>query len=153
MNGLGAAAVNALAQSKRAREGGPAGPAPRYSDRPLPPGFAVNPHLRRVAKVVPLGHAPLKVLDVREPRLLQREGRERRLFSAAAIHDDVAAFVAGELLDFLHEIRRVMRDQKQGSIILLSSIRSVTVEPGQGVYAATKAGIVQMARAMAAEVG
>jgi NAD(P)-dependent dehydrogenase (short-subunit alcohol dehydrogenase family) len=40
-----------------------------------------------------------------------------------------------------------------GSIILLSSIRSVVVEPGQGVYAATKAGIVQMGRALAAELG
>ena len=38
-----------------------------------------------------------------------------------------------------------------GSIVLLSSIRSVVVEPGQGVYAATKAGIVQLARAAAAE--
>jgi len=46
-----------------------------------------------------------------------------------------------------------MSRQKRGSIILLSSIRSVTVEPGQGAYAATKAGIVQMARALAAELG
>ena len=39
-----------------------------------------------------------------------------------------------------------------GSIVLLSSIRSVVVEPGQGVYAATKAGIVQLARTAAAEL-
>lgn len=39
-----------------------------------------------------------------------------------------------------------------GSIVLLSSIRSLVVEPGQGVYAATKAGIVQLARAAAAEL-
>ncbi|MBZ5602883.1 MAG: SDR family oxidoreductase [Acidobacteriia bacterium] len=51
------------------------------------------------------------------------------------------------------EVGRVMAAQKRGSIILLSSIRSVTVEPGQGAYAATKAGIVQMARALAAELG
>jgi NAD(P)-dependent dehydrogenase (short-subunit alcohol dehydrogenase family) len=51
------------------------------------------------------------------------------------------------------EVGRVMAEQKRGSIILLSSIRSVTVEPGQGAYAATKAGIVQMARALAAELG
>ena len=38
-----------------------------------------------------------------------------------------------------------------GSIVLLSSIRSLVVEPGQGVYAATKAGIVQLARTGAAE--
>ena len=51
------------------------------------------------------------------------------------------------------EVGRVMSAQKRGSIILLSSIRSVTVEPGQGAYAATKAGIVQLARALAAELG
>ena len=51
------------------------------------------------------------------------------------------------------EAGRVMAAQKRGSIILLSSIRSITVEPGQGAYAATKAGIVQMARALAAELG
>ena len=48
---------------------------------------------------------------------------------------------------------RIMAEQKSGSIILLSSIRSLVVEPGQGVYAATKAGLVQMARTLAAELG
>jgi NAD(P)-dependent dehydrogenase (short-subunit alcohol dehydrogenase family) len=46
-----------------------------------------------------------------------------------------------------------MADRGKGTIIAFSSIRSVTVEPGQGVYAATKAGIVQMLRAFAAEMG
>jgi NAD(P)-dependent dehydrogenase (short-subunit alcohol dehydrogenase family) len=50
-------------------------------------------------------------------------------------------------------VGRVMEEKKRGSIILFSSIRSVTVEPGQGVYAATKAGLVQLARALAAELG
>ena len=40
-----------------------------------------------------------------------------------------------------------------GSIIVFSSIRAVTVEPGQGIYGATKAGIIQMARALATELG
>lgn len=48
---------------------------------------------------------------------------------------------------------RIMREQGRGSIILFSSIRSVVVEPGQSMYAATKAGIVQMVRAAAAELG
>ena len=48
---------------------------------------------------------------------------------------------------------RIMSRQGSGSIMLFSSIRSVTVEPGQGVYAATKAGIVQMVRTMASELG
>ena len=50
-------------------------------------------------------------------------------------------------------VARVMSENRSGSIIFLSSIRSVVVEPGQGVYAATKAGLVQMARAFAAELG
>ncbi len=48
---------------------------------------------------------------------------------------------------------RIMAAQRSGSIIAYSSIRSVVVEPGQGVYAATKAGIVQLVRALAAELG
>ena len=48
---------------------------------------------------------------------------------------------------------RIMKEQRSGSIVLFSSIRSVVVEPGQSIYAATKAGIVQMVRAAAAELG
>jgi NAD(P)-dependent dehydrogenase (short-subunit alcohol dehydrogenase family) len=48
---------------------------------------------------------------------------------------------------------RVMTGRGRGSIILFSSVRSQVVEPGQGAYAATKAGIVQLARAAAAEFG
>lgn len=48
---------------------------------------------------------------------------------------------------------RIMAAQGSGSIVLFSSIRSQTVEPGQGVYAATKAGTLQMVRALAAELG
>ena len=40
-----------------------------------------------------------------------------------------------------------------GSIIGFASIRAQVVEPGQGVYAATKAGLVQLARTGAAEFG
>jgi len=53
----------------------------------------------------------------------------------------------------LREAGRVMSEQGSGTIIAFSSIRSQVVEPGQGVYAATKAGIVQMVRALAAELG
>jgi len=48
---------------------------------------------------------------------------------------------------------RRMAAQGGGSIILYSSIRALTVEPGQGVYAATKAGTLQLIRALAAELG
>ena len=48
---------------------------------------------------------------------------------------------------------RVMTKQRGGSIVLFSSIRAQVVEPGQSVYAMTKAGIVQLVRAGAAEFG
>jgi NAD(P)-dependent dehydrogenase (short-subunit alcohol dehydrogenase family) len=48
---------------------------------------------------------------------------------------------------------RVMAGAGSGSIVVLSSIRSQVVEPGQGVYAATKAGVVQLVRTLAAELG
>jgi NAD(P)-dependent dehydrogenase (short-subunit alcohol dehydrogenase family) len=46
-----------------------------------------------------------------------------------------------------------MAERGKGSIIGFSSVRAVTVEPGQGAYAATKAGLVQLLRAAAAEWG
>ncbi|HEY80116.1 MAG TPA: SDR family oxidoreductase [Caldilineae bacterium] len=49
-------------------------------------------------------------------------------------------------------VARGMAERGRGSIIVFSSIRSQVVEPGQGVYAATKAGVVQMMRALAAEL-
>jgi len=53
----------------------------------------------------------------------------------------------------LREAGQVMAKQGRGSIIVFSSIRSQVVEPGQGIYAATKSGMVQMVRALAAELG
>lgn len=41
----------------------------------------------------------------------------------------------------------------RGSLIGLTSIRALVVEPGQSVYAATKAGVVQLMRGAAAELG
>lgn len=48
---------------------------------------------------------------------------------------------------------RAMAERGSGSIVAFSSIRAQTVEPGQGIYAATKSGTVQMLRALAAELG
>lgn len=53
----------------------------------------------------------------------------------------------------LRHAGRIMAEQRRGSIIAFSSIRSQVVEPGQGVYAATKAGIVQLVRTLASELG
>ncbi len=48
---------------------------------------------------------------------------------------------------------RVMAKAGQGSIIMMSSVRSQVVEPGQGVYAATKAGTLALVKTLAAELG
>jgi NAD(P)-dependent dehydrogenase (short-subunit alcohol dehydrogenase family) len=48
---------------------------------------------------------------------------------------------------------RIMTAAGRGSIVIFSSIRSQVVEPGQSVYAMTKAGIVQLVRTAAAEFG
>ena len=56
---------------------------------------------------------------------------------------------------------RLMRDfgeamaesGRGGSIVVFSSIRAQVVEPGQSIYAATKAGALQAARTLASELG
>lgn len=53
----------------------------------------------------------------------------------------------------LQSFGRSMADAGHGSIVVFSSIRSKVVEPGQGVYAATKAGAIQLVRTLAAELG
>jgi NAD(P)-dependent dehydrogenase (short-subunit alcohol dehydrogenase family) len=58
----------------------------------------------------------------------------------------------GGTFNVLQTAGRIMRDAGRGSIVLFASIRAVVVEPGQSVYAATKAGIVQLARTAAAEL-
>lgn len=55
--------------------------------------------------------------------------------------------------NFLRSFGRPMMEQGSGSIIACSSMRAVTIEPGLGVYAASKAGIAQLVKAFAAEVG
>jgi len=53
----------------------------------------------------------------------------------------------------LRSAGRLMMARGAGSIVIFSSIRSLVVEPGQGVYAATKSGIVQLVRTAATEFG
>lgn len=48
---------------------------------------------------------------------------------------------------------RRMAARGRGSIIVFSSIRAQVTEPGQSVYAATKAAAVQLVRTLAAELG
>jgi NAD(P)-dependent dehydrogenase (short-subunit alcohol dehydrogenase family) len=48
---------------------------------------------------------------------------------------------------------RIMIKQGGGSLVIFSSIRSLVVEPGQAIYAMTKAGILQLVRGAACEFG
>jgi len=54
---------------------------------------------------------------------------------------------------FLRAFGRIMTRLKGGSLIASSSIRATTLEPGLAIYGATKAGIIQMVRGLASEVG
>jgi NAD(P)-dependent dehydrogenase (short-subunit alcohol dehydrogenase family) len=58
----------------------------------------------------------------------------------------------GGSFNVLQSAGRIMKDAGRGSIVLFSSIRAKVVEPGQSVYAATKSGIIQLARTAAAEL-
>src|SRR5215472_6834886 len=54
---------------------------------------------------------------------------------------------------FLRAFGRMMARQGTGSLIASSSVRATTLEPGLAIYGATKAGIIQMVRGLASEVG
>jgi NAD(P)-dependent dehydrogenase (short-subunit alcohol dehydrogenase family) len=54
---------------------------------------------------------------------------------------------------FLRAFGRMMVRQRGGSLIASSSVRATTLEPGLAIYGATKAGIIQMVRGLASEVG
>ncbi len=54
---------------------------------------------------------------------------------------------------FLRAFGRMMVEQGGGSLIASSSVRATTLEPGLAIYGATKAGIIQMVRGLASEVG
>ena len=82
-------------------------------------------------------------INVRKPLLDYTEEEFERVLDLNLKGSFLALTAAG----------RIMRQQGSGSIVLFSSIRAVVVEPGQGAYAATKAGIVQMVRTLAAELG
>lgn len=54
---------------------------------------------------------------------------------------------------FLRALGRIMRTQRGGSLIATSSMRAMTLEPGLAIYGATKAGIIQLVRGLASELG
>lgn len=110
------------------------------------------------------------VLDVLDPNAV--EAAAERYADCAALVFTAATNVRKRIADYtLEEFDRVMNLNLRasftllqafaprmaanggGSIIGFSSIRASVVEPGQSVYAASKAGLVQLARTAAAEFG
>jgi NAD(P)-dependent dehydrogenase (short-subunit alcohol dehydrogenase family) len=79
--------------------------------------------------------------------------RKRVLDYTGEEFDRVVSLNLRAAFDLIRTFGPGMAARGRGSIIGFSSIRAVTVEPGQGVYAATKAGLVQLLRAAAAELG
>ncbi|MBP2321066.1 NAD(P)-dependent dehydrogenase (short-subunit alcohol dehydrogenase family) [Kibdelosporangium banguiense] len=79
--------------------------------------------------------------------------RKRLLDYTREEFDRVVSLNLGATFEVLRAFGAGMVERGRGSIIGFSSIRGTVVEPGQGVYAATKAGLVQMFRTAAAEFG
>ncbi|ADB33671.1 short-chain dehydrogenase/reductase SDR [Kribbella flavida DSM 17836] len=79
--------------------------------------------------------------------------RKRILDYSGDEFDRVVALNLRASFDLIRAFGRPMTERGRGSIIGFSSIRATTVEPGQSVYAATKAGLVQLLRTAAAEFG
>ncbi|MGH3740227.1 MAG: SDR family NAD(P)-dependent oxidoreductase [Micromonosporaceae bacterium] len=79
--------------------------------------------------------------------------RKRMVDYTTEEFDRVVALNLRASFELVRRFGAGMAAQGRGSIIGFSSIRAVAVEPGQGVYAATKAGLVQLLRTAAAELG
>jgi len=79
--------------------------------------------------------------------------RKRLLDYTAADFDRVLRLNLAGGFHVLQSAGRHMQAHRGGSIILCSSMRAVTVEPGQSIYATTKAGLIQMVRGLAVELG
>jgi NAD(P)-dependent dehydrogenase (short-subunit alcohol dehydrogenase family) len=79
--------------------------------------------------------------------------RKRMLDYSGEEFDRVVSLNLRASFELIRAFGRGMAERGSGSIIGFSSIRGTTVEPGQSVYAATKAGLVQLLRTAAAELG
>ena len=82
-------------------------------------------------------------INVRKPMLSLSNDEVRRVLDLNLVGTFNVMTIAGA----------GMAERGRGSIIIISSIRSQVVEPGQGVYAASKAGVLQMVKTLAAELG
>lgn len=67
--------------------------------------------------------------------------------------DTVVSLNLRATFEVLRIVAGAMARRGGGSIVAFSSMRAVALEPGQGVYSATKAGLTQLVRAVATEYG
>ncbi|QGN34597.1 SDR family NAD(P)-dependent oxidoreductase [Microlunatus sp. Gsoil 973] len=79
--------------------------------------------------------------------------RKRLVDYSGEEFDRVVALNLRSAFELIRSFGPGMAERGRGSVIGFTSIRAVTVEPGQGVYAATKAGLLQLMRTAAAELG
>ena len=126
------------------------------------------------ADLVAYGHAESQVVDAGDANAVAAlaaaiDSKHKRLdiaVSTPAIHvrklmldytdeeyDRVANLNLRGAFFFLRAFGRMMIRQGKGSLIASSSVRATTLEPGLAIYGATKAGIIQMVRGLACEVG
>ncbi len=79
--------------------------------------------------------------------------RKRLLDYSAEEFERVVGLNLRATFDTVRAFAPRMVQRGSGSVVALTSIRALVVEPGQGVYAATKAGVMQLVRTFAAELG
>ena len=98
---------------------------------------------------------PLMKLDAADvsPRLesMFSNVRKRLLDYSREEFDRVVSLNLRSAFDLVRAFGPGMAERGRGSMIGFTSIRAVAVEPGQGVYAATKAGLLQLMRTAAAD--
>jgi NAD(P)-dependent dehydrogenase (short-subunit alcohol dehydrogenase family) len=106
----------------------------------------------RDAAAVARAAAELDPLDVLVTTV-GRNVRKRLADLTPEEFDDVLGLNLRSAFVLLDAVAPGMAARGRGSIITLASIRARTVEPGQGAYAASKAGLVALVRTAAAELG
>ncbi|MFI8420368.1 SDR family NAD(P)-dependent oxidoreductase [Streptomyces sp. NPDC085479] len=79
--------------------------------------------------------------------------RKRLLDYSTEEFDRVVGLNLRGAFDVIRAFGGPMAARGRGSIIGFSSMRAVALEPGQGVYSASKAGVTQLLRAAATEFG
>jgi 3-oxoacyl-[acyl-carrier protein] reductase len=107
--------------------------------------------LDAVDKLVPAAEAALGGLDI----LVNNAGMTRDNLFMRMKNEEWDEVIAVNLTAAFHLTRAVLRGmmkQRSGRIINVSSVVGVVGNPGQGNYAASKAGIIGMGKALAQEV-